>query len=265
MSEKASSSTTKVKRLHHPTSRTKHFKRLLERSDLRRQAMATLRDTQNGTTTLQLIPTSLSHSMPLSQSPELDTNHFVDNITSPNIYLNTLINGIGPSPGEQEGGHEIGDANDSVVDLTCDTNDDVIDLTKVKTPTSRRIPSFDCLPSCRYANQSSPDVVVLHATGGGDVMFINSDTSPQKRKKKSRKNHTSISSEEKKEFTESSVKCPICLETVSQFQKNGSKLVSTICGHIFCSQCLRSTITTMHRCPTCRKKLTLKQYHQLFI
>ena len=66
-------------------------------------------------------------------SLELDTNHFVDNITSPNIYLNTLINGIGPSPGEQEGGHEVGDANDSVVDLTCDTNDDVIDLTKVKT------------------------------------------------------------------------------------------------------------------------------------
>ena len=45
-SQKASSSTNKVKRLHHPSSRTKRFKRLLECSDLRRQAMATLRDTQ---------------------------------------------------------------------------------------------------------------------------------------------------------------------------------------------------------------------------
>ena len=48
------------------------------------------------------------------------------------------------------------------------------------------------------------------------VVFLYSDTSPQKCKKKSRKKHTSISSEEKKEFSESSVKCPICLETVSQ-------------------------------------------------
>lgn len=54
--------------------------------------------------------------------------------------------------------------------------------------------------------------------------------------------------------------CPICLDSFSS-----SKLVaSTFCGHIFCSQCVKTVMKTSRKCPTCRKKLTGKGYHFLF-
>ena len=62
-----------------------------------------------------------------------------------------------------------------------------------------------------------------------------------------------------------SVSCPICLETVEQFEKSGRQLVTTVCGHVFCNVCVRNSISRQHACPTCRKKLTLKQYHPLFL
>eukprot|EP00731_Ephydatia_muelleri_P020368 Em0013g95a len=62
-----------------------------------------------------------------------------------------------------------------------------------------------------------------------------------------------------------SVSCPICLETVEQFEKSGRQLVTTVCGHVFCNVCARNSISRQHACPTCRKKLTLKQYHPLFL
>ena len=58
---------------------------------------------------------------------------------------------------------------------------------------------------------------------------------------------------------------PICMETASTFEQRGCQVVSTNCGHIFCSACLRRTVTELHRCPTCRKRLTLKQYHTLYL
>ena len=51
----------------------------------------------------------------------------------------------------------------------------------------------------------------------------------------------------------------------AQFEATGRKLVTTQCGHIFCNVCIRNSISTLHRCPTCRKKLTLKQYHHLYL
>ncbi|KAK9743578.1 Ring finger domain [Popillia japonica] len=54
--------------------------------------------------------------------------------------------------------------------------------------------------------------------------------------------------------------CPICLE------KLGAEPVSsTICGHIFCSTCIKNCVKTQKKCPTCRKHLTSKMIHPLFL
>lgn len=54
--------------------------------------------------------------------------------------------------------------------------------------------------------------------------------------------------------------CPICLE-----QLGTEPVSSTICGHIFCTACIQSCITSLKKCPTCRKRLTTKMIHPLFL
>lgn len=61
------------------------------------------------------------------------------------------------------------------------------------------------------------------------------------------------------------ISCPVCLDLYSEIVGSGRLVVSTKCGHVFCSQCLRDALTSSHTCPTCRKKLTSRQYHPLYI
>ncbi|XP_072262648.1 E3 ubiquitin-protein ligase RNF4 isoform X2 [Pyxicephalus adspersus] len=65
--------------------------------------------------------------------------------------------------------------------------------------------------------------------------------------------------------TGGNVSCPICMDGYSEIVQNGRLIVSTKCGHIFCSQCLRDALKNATSCPTCRKKLTHKQYHPIYI
>lgn len=50
-----------------------------------------------------------------------------------------------------------------------------------------------------------------------------------------------------------------------QIVQSGRLIVSTKCGHVFCSQCLRDSLRNANSCPTCRKKLTHRQYHPIYI
>ncbi|XP_070818753.1 E3 ubiquitin-protein ligase RNF4 [Chaetodon trifascialis] len=61
------------------------------------------------------------------------------------------------------------------------------------------------------------------------------------------------------------ISCPICLDSYSEIIESGRLFVSTKCGHVFCSQCLRDALTSSHTCPTCRKRLTHRQYHPLYV
>ncbi|KAM4554983.1 E3 ubiquitin-protein ligase RNF4 [Odontesthes bonariensis] len=61
------------------------------------------------------------------------------------------------------------------------------------------------------------------------------------------------------------ISCPVCLDLYSEIVESGRLVVSTKCGHVFCSQCLRDALTSSHTCPTCRKRLTSRQYHPLYI
>uniref|UniRef100_A0A1A7XC93 Ring finger protein 4 n=1 Tax=Iconisemion striatum TaxID=60296 RepID=A0A1A7XC93_9TELE len=61
------------------------------------------------------------------------------------------------------------------------------------------------------------------------------------------------------------ISCPVCLDQYSEIVESGRLVVSTKCGHVFCSQCLRDALKSSHTCPTCRKKLTCRQYHPLYV
>ncbi|KAF1478486.1 E3 ubiquitin-protein ligase RNF4, partial [Pygoscelis antarcticus] len=56
------------------------------------------------------------------------------------------------------------------------------------------------------------------------------------------------------------VSCPICMDGYSEIVQSGRLIVSTKCGHVFCSQCLCDSLRNANSCPTCRKKLTHRQY-----
>merc|ERR1712192_158548 len=57
-----------------------------------------------------------------------------------------------------------------------------------------------------------------------------------------------------------SVQCPVCLESLKSIKKSGSSLVSTVCGHIFCSRCLPASLRASGRCPSCRRRIGPTEY-----
>lgn len=54
--------------------------------------------------------------------------------------------------------------------------------------------------------------------------------------------------------------CSICLDSYLRRQPT-----STICGHVFCKECITAAIRASHNCPLCRKKLNSKAIHPLHL
>ncbi|NWZ96917.1 RNF4 ligase, partial [Nesospiza acunhae] len=61
------------------------------------------------------------------------------------------------------------------------------------------------------------------------------------------------------------IRCPICMEFYSQFVRRGRQLMSTLCGHVFCSRCLPIALEASHMCPTCRVELSPELYHPVYL
>jgi len=59
--------------------------------------------------------------------------------------------------------------------------------------------------------------------------------------------------------------CPVCLDNLPRIKSSGRDMMSTVCGHIFCSSCLSVCFKSNGRCPTCRKILLSKDMHKIFI
>jgi hypothetical protein len=54
--------------------------------------------------------------------------------------------------------------------------------------------------------------------------------------------------------------CPICLDSLCSKQKP----IATRCGHIFCKMCLKTSIRSTKKCPTCKSNVTLKSCIRLY-
>uniref|UniRef100_A0ACD5XJJ7 Uncharacterized protein n=1 Tax=Avena sativa TaxID=4498 RepID=A0ACD5XJJ7_AVESA len=52
--------------------------------------------------------------------------------------------------------------------------------------------------------------------------------------------------------------CPVCLHEMVDAS-------STLCGHIFCQECIMASIKAQRKCPTCRRKLTMKNFHRVYL
>lgn len=61
------------------------------------------------------------------------------------------------------------------------------------------------------------------------------------------------------------ISCPVCLDDYKTIKLNKRKLFTTHCGHVFCEECILSSIRQHRCCPLCRKKLTQKNVFPLHI
>ncbi|KAM9330329.1 E3 ubiquitin-protein ligase RNF4 [Gastrophryne carolinensis] len=153
---------------------------------------------------------------------------------------------------------ELEESREEVVDLTCESQESavVVDLTHndsvvfVEEHNSRRRSggrsSADISSCILSSDDEDPTDNDLYNRGGGSR---DATTSKPSRPRSSGGN----------------VSCPICIDGYSEIIRSGRLIVSTKCGHIFCSQCLRDALKHASTCPTCRKKLTPKQYHPIYI
>ncbi|XP_074132961.1 E3 ubiquitin-protein ligase RNF4 isoform X2 [Sminthopsis crassicaudata] len=150
-------------------------------------------------------------------------------------------------------------AGEEVVDLTCESTEPVVvDLTHNdsvvvsinKNRRQRRNPRM---------SRGQPDSCILSSddeeTRDSDV-YVTENPSQE----------SVVLEEETSSIRPSgTVSCPICMDGYSEILQSGRLIVSTKCGHVFCSQCLRDALRNASSCPTCRKKLNQKQYHPIYI
>ncbi|KAJ3678293.1 hypothetical protein LUZ60_002096 [Juncus effusus] len=52
--------------------------------------------------------------------------------------------------------------------------------------------------------------------------------------------------------------CPVCMNPLTEPS-------STICGHIFCKECITMAIKAQKKCPTCRRKLNASNFHRVYL
>ena len=156
------------------------------------------------------------------------------------------------------------DSRSNVVDLTAESDSEalVVDLTSPVQRQSRA-------RKARGGQQSDHDddaILISGAEDEDDDVIIVPSTAPHPPLPSSTTpstplhSTTPLSSPGPRDIT-----CPICMDSKRTFTEAGRSLVTTNCGHIFCDGCIRQSIQLMHKCPTCAKKLTLKQYHKIYI
>lgn len=52
--------------------------------------------------------------------------------------------------------------------------------------------------------------------------------------------------------------CPVCMGPLVEE-------MTTKCGHIFCKPCIKKSISTQGKCPTCRRKVTMKDTIRIYL
>lgn len=140
------------------------------------------------------------------------------------------------------------DSVEEVVDLTCESSETtVVDLTNNDSvllldegPQNQRVATGE---SYVVSSDEDEDTPPVHNAMIMSCLHSNSSS----------------------RSTPGTISCPVCLDSYSEIVESGRLVVSTKCGHVFCSQCLRDSLTSSHTCPTCRKKLTHRQYHPLYV
>ncbi|KAG8453414.1 hypothetical protein GDO86_000154 [Hymenochirus boettgeri] len=149
------------------------------------------------------------------------------------------------------------ESGEEVVDLTCESSEPVVvDLTNNDLSINDSVVIVEDTPRQRRNLSRNPQQAASCILSSDDEdsrdaegFMTNKDFSPVD-------NRSSASGR---------VSCPICMDSYPEIIQSKRLIVSTKCGHIFCSQCLRDALKNSLKCPTCRKKLNHKQYHPIYI
>lgn len=56
------------------------------------------------------------------------------------------------------------------------------------------------------------------------------------------------------------LECPICFERFKD-----QEVSSTVCGHLFCSKCIKQSMEIQKFCPSCKKPITKKNVHRVYL
>ena len=67
-----------------------------------------------------------------------------------------------------------------------------------------------------------------------------------------------VQSVEPSPLKEPTFNCPVCMGQLAEE-------MSTKCGHIFCKSCIKASIAAQGKCPTCRRKITMKDTHRVYL
>ncbi|XP_071947234.1 E3 ubiquitin-protein ligase RNF4-like [Antedon mediterranea] len=178
-------------------------------------------------------------------------------------------------------------SSEAIVDLSIEVIDEqhlteVIDLTVESPPASNTFTAFiDLTTPCsgystrqsranRRSLQRENRPPVVHHMNAISFISDDSDTDLEilpilPNPTLTERNETlNASTDETLASPRKEIVCPVCMES-ERMIKRQRQLVSTVCGHIFCNVCIVNSIKNQHKCPTCRKKLTLKQFHPIFL
>lgn len=153
---------------------------------------------------------------------------------------------------------ETAEAGDEIVDLTCESLEPVVvDLTRndsIVIVDERRLPQR----TGRRPRQDQTDSCVV--SSDDEDLSRDKDVYVTMQTPRSTRDDTAAGLR-----PSGTVSCPICMDGYSEIVQNGRLIVSTECGHVFCSQCLRDSLKNANTCPTCRKKISHKRYHPIYI
>ncbi|XP_053229111.1 E3 ubiquitin-protein ligase RNF4-like [Podarcis raffonei] len=144
-----------------------------------------------------------------------------------------------------------------VVDLTCETSEPlVVDLTQDDSLVL--VGESGQQPDREFRPQPLSDSLVFSGGGGDDSRHTQSGALA------TRKLPREVG---RREFARSSgtLSCGICIDSFAEIVQSGWLIVSTTCGHIFCSQCLSNFLRYANFCPICRRHLTPKEFHPIYM
>lgn len=127
-----------------------------------------------------------------------------------------------------------------------------------KSPNLNNSDHIYCVTDIKLERPAGPSSALDQAPGtpdGSDKTEDYNVEDPIGPKPKDNNSNSGDSSDKKKIQWE----CPICMEP-----SNGQEIAGTVCGHIFCKDCIESYLVTCSQCPTCRKELSKNQLFILY-
>ncbi|TMW60358.1 hypothetical protein Poli38472_000400 [Pythium oligandrum] len=131
-----------------------------------------------------------------------------------------------------------------------DDDDDDVEIIETNTSTTAAPPSTSSVnrPLNRKRRRRSASSSGAATTSENPLPF---DT------KGAESTNISIENAEVIERFKKSLKCSICLDVIQD-------MTSTICGHVYCGNCIRLAIRVTRKCPLCQRPLRPKDIHGLY-